>query len=145
MPLAADRNTPRAASSDNKSLLIAASMLIYAGALVARSATGYATKGAAATTLVGVGRAAERVDNSSGSAGDKRIKVEPGIFRFANSSSTDEITIAEIGKPCFIVDDQTVAKTNGSSTRSVAGFVHDVDSIGVWVEFDEAKVRAYLG
>jgi hypothetical protein len=33
-----------------------------------------------------------------------------------------------------VVDDQTVAKTNGSSTRSVAGIVRQVDSDGVWVE-----------
>jgi hypothetical protein len=35
----------------------------------------------------------------------------------------------------FIVDDETVAKTNGSSTRSVAGICRGVDAQGVWVEF----------
>jgi hypothetical protein len=35
------------------------------------------------------------------------------VFRFANSAGTDAITTAEVG-------DQTVAKTNGSSTRSPA-------------------------
>jgi hypothetical protein len=34
-----------------------------------------------------------------------------------------------------VVDDQTVAKTNGSSSRSVAGIIRDVDADGVWVEF----------
>jgi hypothetical protein len=33
------------------------------------------------------------------------------------------------------VDDQTVAKTDGSTTRSVAGIVRGVDTDGVWVEF----------
>ena len=37
---------------------------------------------------------------------------------FANSASGDLITAAEVGSDCYIVDDQTVAKTNGSSTRS---------------------------
>jgi hypothetical protein len=34
------------------------------------------------------------------------------------------------------VDDQTVAKTDGTGARSVAGKVFDVDSGGVWVRFD---------
>ncbi|MGL5166642.1 MAG: hypothetical protein ACRC9K_12220 [Afipia sp.] len=140
--LAQDRNTPRA-QGDVKSLPMSAS-LIYAGAIVARNAAGYATKGAVATTLIGVGRADERVDNSAGAAGDKRIKVCTGIFRFANSAAGDLITIAEIGKPAYIVDDQTVAKTSGTNTRSIAGFVYDVDDTGVWIEFDESKVQAFL-
>lgn len=123
--LAADRNTPRA-EGVVKSLLMSAS-LIYAGALVCRNATGYATKGAVATTLIGVGRAEERVDNSAGAAGDKRIRVRTGIFQFANSASGDLITIADIGKPAYVVDDQTVAKTSGTNTRSIAGFVYDVE------------------
>lgn len=140
--LAGDRNTPRA-EGDIKSLLMSAS-LIYAGAIVCRNATGYATKGAVAATLVGVGRAEERVDNSGGAAGDKRIRVRPGIFRFGNSASGDLITIADIGKPAYVVDDQTVAKTSASGTRSIAGFVDGVDDTGVWVEFDESKVQTYL-
>lgn len=140
--LAQDRNTPRA-EGDIKSMLMSAS-LIYAGSIACRNATGYATKGAVSTTLIGVGRAEERVDNSAGAAGDKRIKVRPGVYRFNNSASGDLITIADIGKPAYIVDDQTVAKTSGTNTRSIAGFIHGVDDIGVWIEFDEAKVQAYL-
>tara|TARA_R110002020_G_scaffold34066_35_gene103965 strand:- start:2002 stop:2448 length:447 start_codon:yes stop_codon:yes gene_type:complete len=122
----------------------AAAALIYAGALVMRNAAGYVTKGATATGSVGCGRAEERVDNSGGSAGDLDVRFRPGIFRFANSSSTDLIGITEIGKPCFVVDDQTVAKTDGTGTRSLAGFVEGVDSLGVWVRFDEVAARAYL-
>jgi hypothetical protein len=140
--LTADRNTPRA-EGNIKSLPMSASK-IFAGAIVMRNATGFATKGAVATTLVGVGRAEEQVDNSSGSAGDKRINVRPGVYRYANSAAGDLITIADIGKPAYAIDDQTVAKTDGTATRSIAGFVFDVDAIGVWVEFDESKVRAYL-
>lgn len=140
--LAADRNTPRAAG-DIKSLLMSASA-IFAGAIVMRNATGYATKGAVSTTLIGVGRARQNVDNSGGAAGDLRIDVEPGIFRYANSAAGDLITIADIGKPAYVVDDQTVAKTSGTATRSIAGFIYDVDALGVWVEFNEARVQSHL-
>ncbi|MCK5295966.1 MAG: hypothetical protein KAJ75_03665 [Alphaproteobacteria bacterium] len=107
--------------------------LIYAGSIACLDASGNVTKGATATILTAVGRAEEQVDNSGGSAGDETIKVRSGTFRFANSASADEITKAEIGDICYIVDDQTVAKTDGTSTRSKAGCVVDVDSLGVWV------------
>lgn len=140
--LAADRNTPRA-EGDIKYQKMAV-VKIFAGAIVMRNATGFLTKGAVSTTLIGVGRAEEQVDNSGGSAGDKSIKVRKGTFRFGNSASGDLITIAEIGKPCYVVDDQTVAKTDGSAARSIAGFVADVDDVGVWVEFDESRVQSHL-
>ncbi|HEX5500898.1 MAG TPA: hypothetical protein VFX03_16795 [Thermomicrobiales bacterium] len=142
--LSADRNTPRA-EGGIKSLAVGAAKLIYAGALVMRNATGFAVPGAVATTLIGVGRADERVDNSAGADGDLSVRVRTGVFRFANSAAADAITAADIGKPCYAVDDQTVAKTDGTATRSIAGFIFDVDDSGVWVEFDEAKVHAFKG
>lgn len=134
MALSSDRNTPRR-DGELVTLPVAASKLIYAGAIVARDSSGNATPGATATTLLGMGRAEVRADNSTGSAGDITVDVRRGVFRFANSAAADAITRAEIGTSCYIVDDQTVAKTSGSSTRSVAGTVFDVDSDGVWVKF----------
>lgn len=141
--LSQDRNTPMSLGDIRQGS--AAAVLIFAGALVMRDANGDITKGQVATTLVGAGRAEERVDNSGGAAGDLTVKYRPGVFRFANSAAGDAITATEIGKPCYAVDDQTVAKTDGTATRSIAGFVEDVDNLGVWVRFDEALVRAYLG
>jgi hypothetical protein len=138
--LAADRNTPRF-EGDIWEHPVAASQLIYAGALVARNADGRLVKGASATGLIGVGRAEERVDNSAGGAGAKTLRVRRGIFPFANSAGADELTVADIGKACWIVDDQTVGRTSNSSARSRAGIVRHVDAQGVWVEFDEALTR----
>lgn len=132
MALSADRNTPKR-DGRLRYLPVAASTKIYAGALVMLNANGYATKGAAATNQIAAGRANEAVDNSGGSNGAKFITVEAGEFKFKNSSSTDEITIADVGKDCYIVDDETVAKTSSSNTRSVAGKVTGVDADGVWV------------
>ncbi len=135
MALTSDRNTPRR-DGELVTLPVAAAKLIYAGSLVARDSSGNATPGAAATTLLGAGRAEARADNSGGSAGDITVDVRKGVFRFGNSASADAITRADIGASCYIADDQTVAKTSGSSTRSVAGTVFDVDSDGVWVKFE---------
>jgi hypothetical protein len=75
----------------------------------------------------------ETVTAVGASSGVKKARVKRGIFRFANSTASDAITIADKGATCFIVDDQTVAKTDGSASRSVAGVITDVDSAGVWV------------
>ena len=45
----------------------------------------------------------------------------------------NEFTAADIQKDCYIVDDQTVAKTSGTNTRSVAGKVIEVEADGVFV------------
>jgi hypothetical protein len=140
--LTADRNTPRVEGSHRQGPM--AAVKIFAGALVMRDASGFITKGQTALGLRGVGMALAQVDNSGGSAGDLDIKFRPGSFRFANSSAGDAITKAEIGKFCYAVDDQTVAKTSGPNTRSVAGIVAGVDDNGVHVSLDEDDLAAYL-
>jgi len=133
--LTADRNTVSREGSDFEHP-VAAATKIYAGSIVGFNAgAAVATKGLTSTTFKAVGVAIEQADNSAGGAGDIRVKVRRGCYRFGNSSAGDAITLADVGSDCYVVDDQTVAKTNGTNTRSVAGKVRDVDAAGVWVEF----------
>ncbi len=132
--LTQDRQTPRRISVDFE-FPVAAATKIYGGSIVCINASGLATKGATSTTLKAVGIADASADNSAGAASAIRVKVRRGCFKLANSASTDQITLADIGADAYIVDDQTVAKTSGSSTRSVAGVIRDVESDGVWIEF----------
>lgn len=111
---------------------IAANTRIFQGALVCMAA-GVAVNGATATGLIADGIARETVDNTGGAAGALRIESQPGQYYFANSAAGDAITLAEVGTDCFIVDNQTVAKTNGGGTRSRAGKIIDVDASGVLV------------
>ena len=134
MALSSDRKTPRR-SGDTRVFGVAAGAAIHAGALTCINSSGYAVPGSVSTALKAVGRACESEDNASGANGVRSVRVETGIFRFNNSAAADEITAADISADCFVVDDETVAKTNGSSTRSVAGKVFDVDDQGVWVQF----------
>ncbi len=131
--LTKDRNTKRRDGVQYNDP-VAASTRIFAGSIVCLNATGYAVPGSTSTTLKARGVAQEQVDNSAGAAGALRIETRRGVFQFANSTSTDEITRADIGASAYIVDDQTVAKTSATSTRSVAGVIRDVDSDGVWIE-----------
>lgn len=65
--------------------------------------------------------------------GDELVSIRKAVARLANSAGADEITVADIGRLCFLVDDQTVAKTVGTGLRPIAGEIVDVDSTGVWV------------
>ncbi len=137
-----NRNTPQLSPPDLRSGLMGAAQAILQGTILMRNASGHLIKGATATGSVGVGRA--ETPGASVSAGVDRITFREGVFRFFNSSAGDLIATADIGAACYIVDDQTVAKTSGSSTRSPAGTIYDVDAQGVWVRFDEALTRALL-
>ena len=117
---------------DTQDYPVATGVTIYQGSLVALSATGYATPGAAAATLFALGRAKSTVTNA-GTDGAETVAVETGTFKWANSAAGDAITQAEVGDFCWIVDDQTVAKTSNSGARSRAGRITAVDSGGVWV------------
>ena len=136
------RLTPRR-DGDYRAGVVAASTTIYPGAMVMRDASGNLVEGQTATGLTGVGVAETLADNAVGSAGDQTVRYRPGVFHMANSASTDEIAAADIGAVCYAVDDQTVAKTDGTSTRSPAGIVDDVDAAGVWLRFDEALTGAF--
>jgi len=130
--------TPRSTlerSSDLRSFPVKASTLIYQGSLVAIDNNDVAVPMSTATTLKGVGRANEQADNSLGVDGGINITVGAGTYRFANSSAVDQIAQSDIGENCYGVDDQTVAKTDGTGTRSIAGTIFDVDAQGVWVKF----------
>lgn len=136
--LTADRDTPR---RENllRNFPMKGATKVWGGSLACIDATGFLVKGAVSTTLKCVGRAEETVDNTAGADGAQRMPVMTGTFRFANSTAGDLITLADVDAPCYIVDDQTVAKTNGTNTRSQAGIIRDVDSGGVWVEIGGAR------
>lgn len=128
--LTKDRDTPR---RDGKlhSYGVAAGAKIYAGALVVLGADGYARPGATGVGLKAAGRANSAVDNTAGAAGDVSVPVERGVFKFGQDGSIAQVNV---GATAYIVDDQTVAATDGTGTRSPAGTIRGVEAGGVWVE-----------
>lgn len=131
--LSADRNVPRT-ESIHFSDPVAAATVIFSGALVALDASGNAVPATATVTQRTRGVAQTRADNTTGAAGAIRVEVRTGTYRFDNSAAADLITVAEIGAVCYVVDDETVAKTDATGTRPVAGTIRNVDADGVWVE-----------
>ncbi len=125
---------------------VAAATTIYQGAMVGVSiaGSGYATNVAATPDYRVLGVARANVTNTSaagfGSAGDLNVDVDRGVFALANSSSTDAITAADVGRPCYAVDNNTVARTSNFGLRPTAGIVTRVENSLVWVEIGAKQV-----
>ena len=133
--LTAARNTPQRAG-DILGYPVKASVKPIQGGIAVLSA-GYAAPATTATGLIAIGRFEQTVDNTSGADGALSVQVRRGTFRFGNSASGDLVAQADAGADCYLVDDQTVAKTSGANTRSVAGKIIAVDSDGVWVKIGQ--------
>ena len=127
-----DRNTALR-ETELVAVPVAANAVIPAGVIVAANATGFGTNGATSATLTYLGRSEEPVDNRGGADGAKTSLVRRGkAYKWANLGA-DPVTQASFGKACYIADNQTVAATSGSNTRSVAGTLLGVEADGVWV------------
>lgn len=110
---------------------------IFAGSIVALDSSGNAIPG---TTVAGgavrtMGAAQEEADNTAGADAATYVRVRRGAFAFGNSSAGDLIGAAEVGANVYLVDDQTVAKTDGGAgARIVAGKCVGFDGTKVLVE-----------
>lgn len=111
---------------------VAANVVCYQNGLAVNVA-GYARPGYTATGLKVFGVFKETVDNTGGAAGALDVEVERGVFAFDNSTAGDAIAQADVGNNAYIVDDQTVAKTDGGGTRSIAGVIEGFDGTSVLV------------
>lgn len=125
----------RAKKASTISLLSTAEQVYQGGIACIDTSSGLLKKGTASTTLKAVGLYAEDSLVASGGVAAVNLFRELVGTWFVNSASTDAIAQGQVGSVCYIVDDQTVAKTDGSGTRSVAGTVWMVDSVkGVLVD-----------
>lgn len=103
---------------------VAADTIIHQGALVVLDA-GFAKGGLEKTGLIALGRAEETVDNKGGANGDKVVQVKAGTFGYANDA-TNPVTLSDVGKDCYIVDDATVSSSHNGNARSVAGKIKNL-------------------
>lgn len=94
---------------------VAANAVIYAGALVAINASGYLVPASADTTLKIVGIACTELDATGLANGAEEMEVDHGIALLENSTAGEALTAASVDGTCYAADDQTVAKTDGST------------------------------
>ena len=104
---------------------------VLKGALVGIDSAGNAMPAGllAGGTVRCVGVASATADNTAGAAAAIQVEVKVGQFRF-NNQGGDLVTKASVGTTCFVVDDNTVAATNGTATRATAGIVQGIDPDG---------------
>ena len=115
---------------------VKAATTIFAGAMAAIDATGFLVPAAAVVAHKVVGPAIDRYNNSAGANGDIKGECRRGVAAlYNNSAAGDLIALTDVGASCYVVDDNTVAKTSATSTRPVAGKIVDVVAQGVWVDF----------
>lgn len=126
--LTAARNTPQLDTTvipSTQGLPVAAATTIYAGSIVCTNAAGYAVPMTTALNLRPVGIAVRTVANA-GAAGAMVIEVFRGTFFVNMGTAGDALTIADRYNLVYGIDDNTVGKTTGGSTRSLAGILVDV-------------------
>lgn len=128
---------------------LAANAKVWQGAiLVFDPASGFGTQGKTATGLIALGIAeapemamvvagqppavfSDLYDNTGGTGGGITCQYRQGVFSFLNSAAgVDLIAASNIGSDAYIVDDQTVALTDGNGTRSRLGKIVNLDTNG---------------
>jgi hypothetical protein len=118
--------------------------VIYPGALVVLNTDGYLEPATTSTSITAVGFATPKaqqmrdgvVDTTGTDAGDMECEVDSGIGLLKSSADADEITANDIGKDCYIVDDQTVALTAGGTlqvTEATLTF-NGTDEVGLFID-----------
>jgi hypothetical protein len=127
--LTKDRNTAAKSTERLIALKAAAGARLYLGALISVNPAGFAVPAENSGNQRFIGVAQESLDNTTGADGEKRLRVQKGVFRFANST-VNPIAQEHIGAVAFVEDDQTVA--HDGSLR--AGVVDSLDESGqVWI------------
>lgn len=113
-------------------LPVKADEIIYQGAGVCVDSSGRVVNASEATGLVtlGVYRNSEvgTVDATGDADGDEVINgIEMGTYEFFNAADADAITLADVRKTCYWVDNQTVSDV--STGRSAAGQIYDYNAV----------------
>lgn len=123
-------------------LTAAANAVLWHGALGAKGGTGgaFVTAATAAGGQVIGYNAGQKVDNTGGADGAKDVN-DLSCGRVLLKNGTAAITNADVGKLCFVQDDQTVQRTGAVP----AGIVWEVVPAGVYVYVDPVVTAAVAG
>lgn len=82
-------------------------------------------------TLRVVGRSETRL--TAGAGNTSRLKYRSGIFKWNNGTAGEAIDANDVGKVCYVLDDNTVGISGNSAANAIAGRIYQVDADGVWV------------
>ncbi len=97
----------------------AAGAKLYIGGIAALNAEGKAIPAGDTADLVVVGRV-EDIDEDTG-----LVTVCSGVYLYDNGTEGEKLTVADLNKPVYALDDQTLGKAGGTN-KIVAGVLRDV-------------------
>lgn len=109
---------------------------IRGGAIVCADANGLAVPGRADPGLAFIG-----VAECEAVSGERAVLVRRNVdflLRFA----PEPVAALAIGRPCWIVDDEFVAASDGGGTRPAAGIVTGIEPGRIWVRGEAASALA---
>lgn len=121
--------------SYSRKIEIASGAVIYTGAVTAVNASGKAVPASdtAGLTVAGI---------CEGCA-DGFASLRSGVFLLDNGSSAEQLSVSDIGKVVYALDDHTVGKRGGTN-RVRAGILRDVTPQGVCVEIGNGPAAAFV-
>jgi len=120
----------------------AANQVFLQGSLILIKADGLAYVGVPYSTASAgfvLGHAAYALDTTGIASSVASVVISPGTWGdFDNSAAADAIAEDDRGKVCYLVDDNTVALTDGGGTRTAAGRIHSLadDGSSVVIQFE---------
>lgn len=133
MALTGDILTDRYGSPDGHqplNMILPASTTVYRGSVAGINGTGGSqgklknedTVAATDIVLGIVSKAGSGFSNDTvGITGLCTVEIETGSFILASGTGADTLDVTTNGATVYLIDSQTVGKTNGGSTRPVAG------------------------
>jgi len=125
-----DRNTPYREGIE-LDFPVKGGARIFAGAMVAVDATGYAVPAGNVAGHRFVGVATERVDNTAGADGAALVRVRTaGLFEFGATS----ISRANVGEVMYVVDDQTFDDVNPGQGVTCGRLLKFVSATKGWIK-----------
>lgn len=117
---------------------LAASTTIPNGVMVGRNAAGDLVNAADVAGITVIGFSDQRMVNATGGAAKVKppARVRKGVAKFGTTGA-NAVTKADLNQNVFVLDNQTVVKTAGTSNAIVAGVLDAIDADGgCWVKFD---------
>lgn len=121
---------------------VAADVVIFLHALIAKDAEGYIVPASDAAALEIVGFSEQHVDNTDGLAGALTCGYVTGVVGEVDNAG-GAVGLAQLGRPCFAASDAGVTTAAVSVSKLFVGTVEEYTAAKVYVFVDEA-IRAPL-
>lgn len=138
--LARDTNVNNKEIGRSINVPLAANAIVFRGSLVSANASGFGVAASDTSGEVVIGIADTGGDNTGGANGDLEVRVRKGVFELQTAGTV--VDQADLGRPVYVSDDNTVEKAAGVVNNIVAGVLDSLDAASgnPWVKITDPTV-----